>query len=488
MQRNSTIYLAACVLFVTVAQAPAQVVYRINCGGPNYNDADGNTWTSDSIEGFFNTGESFPNGAPDPTLEIDNTDLDAIYRSHRFERPEEPPNMTYALPVDPGFYSVRLHFADIFWGQEGRRRFSVDLENEAVLVNYDIVGATGGRNIADVRQFVTEIVDGDLTLDIEFIHGPVDNPLICAIEVEAIPPAPIITQGDTAALSVVKNSDCGLGANRLQLDAVDPNTDAAALMWSVDTEPAQGTVSFINDQQTGGTVTVCYTPATDQVTGAAFTVAVSDGSASSDDDFIDVVVTLVDNEPPMLSCPGDLTVDADAAIMSDATGMATATDDFPGAPEITMTDTLLTAACPNAVQVRRTWRAMDAAGNMAECVQRIFVRDADSDGDGLLDCEDAEPDVPAVETGNDGDGDGNGNGDDGSNGGGSGNGNGDGTNGNGDGNPNTDGDTGGGVFIDPITGLPISDAGGCCGGGAPAATPLLLLGFRRKRRRKSSRL
>ncbi len=476
MNRHIHIYLAALALIATTTAAPAQVIYRINCGGPNYLDINGNTWTSDSVEGFFNTGESFPNGGPDPTLEIENTDLDAIYRSHRFERPANPPNMIYALPVDPGFYSVRLHFADIFWGQEGRRRFSVDLEGESVLVNYDIVGATGGRNIADVRQFVTQIVDGDPTLDIEFIHGPVDNPLISAIEVESIPPAPIIMQGDTAELSVTKNSTCGLSANRLQLDAVDPDTDIATLVWSVDTEPALGTVSFINDQATGGTVIVCYTPETNQVTDDAFTLVVSDGSVSSDDDFIDVIVTLVDNTPPALTCPADLTVNADAVITPDATGMPTATDDFPGMVDISMTDTVLTAACPNALQVRRTWRAMDATGNMAQCVQRIFVRDNDRDGDGMLDCEDADPDVPAVEPGNDGDG----NGGDGSNGGGGGNGNGNDTDG--DGNPDTDGGTGGGVFIDPITGLPISDAGGCCGGGAPAATPLLLLGFRRRRR------
>ena len=482
MYRTKKLYLAAVLLLATATATQAQVVYRINCGGPNYLDINGDLWTSDSLEGFFNTGRSFPTDATDPTLEIAETDLDEIYRSHRFDSQQAAPIMTYALPVDPGFYSVRLHFADIFWGQEGRRRFNVDLEGEPVLVNYDIVGVTGDRNIADVRQFVTQIVDGDATLDIAFRHGTNDNPMICAIEIETIPPAPIIVQGETAALSVVKNSDCSLSGNRLQLEAVDPDTDVATLEWSIESDAALGAVTFINDQQTGSTVTICYTPATDQIVDDTFTIAVTDGSASSDDDFIDVTVTLIDNQPPSISCPADLTVDADAVITPDATGMATATDDFGGDPTITMSDSVITAACPNALQVRRTWRAMDASGNMAQCMQRIFVRDADSDGDSFLDCEDAEPDVPAIEPGNDGDGgsgDGN-NGGDGSNGGGDGSGG----NGNG-GDPNTDGGTGGGVFVDPITGLPISDTSGCCGGGAPVATPLLLLGLRRRKRRSN---
>ncbi len=97
--------------------------------------------------------------------------------------------------------NVVLHFAEIYWGVpsrggsagSGKRRFHVDIEGSRKLTNYDIFTAAGGAMRARTEIFTVNITDG--TLNISFLSGASDKPIIAAIE---IVPTPAVIIGPLA--------------------------------------------------------------------------------------------------------------------------------------------------------------------------------------------------------------------------------------------------------------------------------------------------
>ncbi len=87
------------------------------------------------------------------------------------------------------------------------------------------------------------------------------------------------------------------------------------------------------------------------------------------------VITVIDNTNPIIVCPGNLTLDCPADTSVAQTGMASATDECNNPPLITYADTVTPGGCPNTFTLNRTWKAEDACGNMATCVQVIIVED-----------------------------------------------------------------------------------------------------------------
>lgn len=149
------------------------VLYRLNAGGPAYTDPDGNDWSPDA--GFFNIGSTFSTNEP-----IAGTEADTLYQSERFNQ-NGATNMTYSLPVDPGTYRVRLHFAEIWSGASnpGVRVFDVLVEGALALDNLDIF-ASAGLNTALIEEYDVQVVDG--TLNVAFVKVN-ENPKLSAIEV-----------------------------------------------------------------------------------------------------------------------------------------------------------------------------------------------------------------------------------------------------------------------------------------------------------------
>lgn len=68
-------------------------------------------------------------------------------------------------------------------GRKGanKRRFHVEIEGSRKLTDYDIFEAAGGALHARTETFVVDVTDG--ILDIDFLTGAADNPIIAAIEV-----------------------------------------------------------------------------------------------------------------------------------------------------------------------------------------------------------------------------------------------------------------------------------------------------------------
>ncbi len=87
----------------------------------------------------------------------------------------------------------------------------------------------------------------------------------------------------------------------------------------------------------------------------------------------------IDNEPPALVVPPDVTIECDMPTSPAAAGMATATDNCPvaGTPvPVTHMDAVTPGLCPQEMTIERTWSAVDDCGNVASQVQTITVDDS----------------------------------------------------------------------------------------------------------------
>ena len=178
---------------------PAQTgtAMRINTGGPQYTDSLGQVWAADS---GFNTGYITTVSAA-----IAGTVDDALYQSDRWDS-SGAPELAYSFTVPNGNYTVKLHFVEHWTGGQavGRRVFDVSLENQLALDNLDIFAEAGGYTLL-VKTLQTTVSDGQLNLN--FAHGPADDPIIGAIEILSgggapPPPPPVDTQPPTVPQNV----------------------------------------------------------------------------------------------------------------------------------------------------------------------------------------------------------------------------------------------------------------------------------------------
>ncbi len=156
------------------AAAPSQTpttapTIAINSGGgaaaPFAADAD------------YSGGATYTSSGAVATNRVTNPAPQAVYQSERFG------NFTYTVPnLTPGApYVVRLHFAEIYWNAAGKRVFNVAINGARVLSNFDIYAATGGQNIATVRQFpATADAYGRITIAYSTV---VDNAKSSGVEV-----------------------------------------------------------------------------------------------------------------------------------------------------------------------------------------------------------------------------------------------------------------------------------------------------------------
>ena len=158
---------------------PLSGVARINCGGaatgfiqfgpPYYSgfavDADYSAGNTTTTTNMVNT--SVSNAAPA-----------VVYQSERWG------SFSYTLPLPLATYTVRLHFAETKWTNVGARIFSVAINSQVVLTNFDIFAA-GGPNTAVVRDFPGIAPNAASNIVISFIPGSADNPKVCGIEVFA---------------------------------------------------------------------------------------------------------------------------------------------------------------------------------------------------------------------------------------------------------------------------------------------------------------
>ena len=123
---------------------------KINCGG----GALAGDWLADS---------GYSGGtAKSTTTAIGNATNapQAVYQTRRYA-----PTLTYSFPAVPdGTYTIRLHFAELYYSAFGRRIFNVSIEGQTRLTNFDIYQEAGGKNRAVVRTFENVTVSGGLQI------------------------------------------------------------------------------------------------------------------------------------------------------------------------------------------------------------------------------------------------------------------------------------------------------------------------------------
>jgi hypothetical protein len=149
----------------TLLSAGRRPPIRILAGyeGVGFTDASGIAWQGDR---FFQSGEA-ESISPRPIILARDP---AIYQRRRRG------TFDYEIPVAPGNYELRLHFADAFFGEnnvdgggELSRLFDVICNGIALLDHFDLIEDAGGSNTADVRVFAGIHGDKDGRVHLKFI-------------------------------------------------------------------------------------------------------------------------------------------------------------------------------------------------------------------------------------------------------------------------------------------------------------------------------
>jgi hypothetical protein len=149
---------------------------RINVGSnTTYSDPNGNLWIADKY--FGNKGKIF-SSCP---RAIAGTVMDEIYCKERFFNSKNTPlPYRYVIPVPrTATYSIRLHFAELYFTTAGRRIFSVWVNGQVVMNALDIQSEVGLAT-ALIIPIQTRVTTGSVTIELVPI---VEHPKIAGIEV-----------------------------------------------------------------------------------------------------------------------------------------------------------------------------------------------------------------------------------------------------------------------------------------------------------------
>ena len=169
------------------------------------------------------------------TSKVTNPAPQAVYQTDRVG------TSTYTIPslTAGASYTVRLHFAEIYWTAAGKRVFNVSINGSQVLSNFDIFAAAGGADIAVIKQFsATASTTGTITIQFTTVT---DNAQVNGIEVlGGSSPTPTPTSVPTSTpTSTPTSGPPNFGPN---VYVFDPSMSAASIQSTLD--------SVYNQQQT----------------------------------------------------------------------------------------------------------------------------------------------------------------------------------------------------------------------------------------------
>lgn len=177
---------------------------------------------------------------------------------------------------------------------------------------------------------------------------------------------------------------CGNSANADQTITV---TDSVAPVISC---PANTTIECDQSSAPGTTGTATATDNCDPAPAIGFTDSIAAGScigasvitrtwtatdACGNVDSCQQLITTADTEMPLLTTPGNVSVQCADPVSPGDTGNATATDNCDPAPQVMFTDDIVSGTCPYETTITRRWTAEDDCGNTTVGVQTITVLD-----------------------------------------------------------------------------------------------------------------
>ena len=142
-----------------------------------YVDHAGKVWDPDA---YFDGG----NAVQSPVQHIWRTQDPIIYRSSR------QGDFAYNIPLKPGTYELRLHFAENFYGPEsaagggeGSRTMNVSVNGQPMLQDFDVLADAGGERTAEVKVLPDISPANDGQLHLSFSSGKSGSPMLSAIEI-----------------------------------------------------------------------------------------------------------------------------------------------------------------------------------------------------------------------------------------------------------------------------------------------------------------
>ena len=183
----------------------------------------------------FSGGNTYTTTSAITTTGVTNPASQAVYQSERYG------NFTYTIAnlAAGASYTVRLHFAEIWWSSAGQRVFNVSINGTQVLSKFDIYAAAGGKFIAIVQEFAATAANGQIVISYTTVK---DNAKSSGIEIISAT-APSSRGASAPAADANINSDgavssIDLGTVRkgqsfkIKLEAPESGTKAK-LRWGV---------------------------------------------------------------------------------------------------------------------------------------------------------------------------------------------------------------------------------------------------------------
>jgi hypothetical protein len=168
----------------TAVNAPHMPAYvsaeeiRILAGSNrSYADHSGKLWNPDT---YSSGGTPVRSGVQ----HIWRTQDPTIYRTSR------QGDFAYDIPLKPGTYELRLHFAETFYGPEeargggeGSRVMNVTANGRPLLTGFDVLADEGTGRTADVKVFTAVGPDADGVLHLRFSSGESGTAMLSGIEI-----------------------------------------------------------------------------------------------------------------------------------------------------------------------------------------------------------------------------------------------------------------------------------------------------------------
>ncbi|GAA4736251.1 malectin domain-containing carbohydrate-binding protein [Flavisolibacter ginsenosidimutans] len=196
---------------ITAQQTGYNYLYRVNCGGDDYKDVNGNLWLADKAQASSDTWGSVswtanftnmpPYFASQRTISepIRGTRDWKLFQSFRYGRDK----LRFNFPVQDGEYLVELYFAEPWHGKaninaKDWRIFDIAVNNQVVLKDLDVWKEAGFAG-ALKKKVKVKVTGG--TLSISFPHIASGQAVISAIAISTLdqsakpaPPPPSLIQ------------------------------------------------------------------------------------------------------------------------------------------------------------------------------------------------------------------------------------------------------------------------------------------------------
>jgi hypothetical protein len=197
----------------------------------------------------------------------------AVYQTERWGA-----SFSYTFPslTSGASYSVRLHFAEIYWTAVGQRTFNVAINSTQVLTNFDIISAAGGANKANVQQFTTTANSSGQVV-VSFTSGTADAPKVSGIEIIPTTATPDFMISATPASQTV-----AVGASTTYTVTVSPQGGfTGTVSLSVSGLPSGATGTFNPTSISGGSGSSTLTVATASTTPTgSYTLTITGNNGS----------------------------------------------------------------------------------------------------------------------------------------------------------------------------------------------------------------